>query len=594
MTNTRRSLPEVDEGASSAGTDSGEQVPLWACFWLGLLATTGPMLWIYFVRMWQLPHYQYFPFVILAVLWLVWQRSDRRFYPPAGILSVLGLLTGGAALALGWSIRSPWLVVLAFVCFSAACLASMRGERDPSLLYLALPLLLLLRLPLSYDQLLVIQLQGYTTSLASVLLDVLSVPHTAIYNVLQLPDRELFVAEACSGIQSVFTLAFIASLIVVFKRRRLWLAPLYWMLSALLAVAGNVLRVTTVAAVAYWFDLDWASGWSHDLLGYTTLMIAGLFLLSFDQIIVGFLHPTIRSASAASYNPIVQAWNWCVDDGSTVNAADAYYIRAINAAAPPTKRNRRLGDWLEQRKSKPVFYATVILALAMTGVSVSRARLVTPLDFEGGNGMFVEGMIWAPTGDHFDEISNHFTLSNYESARDGEDPVLGNNADSWSYSRVFPSGETVHGQFTISQSYTAWHELCLCYEIRNWKLVNRKAHLESEEGSDLETTSYASALFSRENNHQGRLIYSCIDEAGRIVRPPPKPGRLRSRLDDAWDASETASDTMMMIQLWIVTGEKLEPEIQQAIARDFQQLQTEIAEEVGAPSGEGLQTGASS
>ena len=66
---------------------------------------------------------------------------------------------------------------------------------------LALPLVMLINLPLGYDQLLTMRLQQITSGLSSVMLDVLAIPHALNNNVIQLATRELFVAEACSGLQ---------------------------------------------------------------------------------------------------------------------------------------------------------------------------------------------------------------------------------------------------------------------------------------------------------------------------------------------------------------------------------------------------------
>ncbi|MGZ7227087.1 archaeosortase/exosortase family protein, partial [Streptococcus pyogenes] len=76
-----------------------------------------------------------------------------------------------------------------------------------------------------------------------VLLDAFAVPHAVANNVIQLANRELFVAEACSGIQSVFTLAFLALLMIAWRRRRVWMTPIYLLIACLLAVFANVIRV---------------------------------------------------------------------------------------------------------------------------------------------------------------------------------------------------------------------------------------------------------------------------------------------------------------------------------------------------------------
>ena len=184
---------------------------------------------------------------------------------------------------------------------------SSSGTRDLSLFGLVLPLLLILRLPLGFDQLLVLKLQRITTTLSSVVLDLVGLPHAVNNNVIQLSTRELFVAEACSGIQSVFTLMFLAVTIVVMNRRVLWIAPLFILVSNVLAVATNVVRVCVIAMADVWGGIDLTKGWPHELVGYGALTIGILFLLSFDQLIHTLLHPI--KADSGGRNPLVRLWN---------------------------------------------------------------------------------------------------------------------------------------------------------------------------------------------------------------------------------------------------------------------------------------------
>jgi cobalamin biosynthesis protein CobD/CbiB len=64
-------------------TNAADSIPrarsVWTWFWSGLVVACLPMLVIYFARMWRLEQYQYFPFAIGIVAWLVWTRSDRCF-----------------------------------------------------------------------------------------------------------------------------------------------------------------------------------------------------------------------------------------------------------------------------------------------------------------------------------------------------------------------------------------------------------------------------------------------------------------------------------------------------------------------------------
>lgn len=562
---------------------------VWTWFWVALLAACIPMLVIYFSRMWRLDHYQYFPFAIGAVVWLAWSRSDRYFYAPSRISSLLLIAVGVLAMVGSWSLRSPWMMSIAFVYFSAACLNVMRGPHDKSLLILALPLLLLIRLPLGYDQLLVIQLQHLTTMMSSLLLDVLSIPHAVVRNVIELPGRELFVAEACSGIQSVFTMAFLSTLIVAINRRKLWLAPFYLVIALILAAGGNVLRVTMVAVADQWMSLDLASGWAHDILGYTTLAISAFFLWSFDGMIMTLMHVTGTTADEQPDNPVLHLWNWFVDDGQNVDAVGEYY-RSNQPVSDPKELalQLQLARVLGRLQAKPIAAAMAALSVVLISVSSSFAMQVTAMGVEqGARGTFLEGLIFEPPIDLIASGNSGFTLNEHQQARDGDDPVLGQNADAWTFESLV-NGVPVRGQFVLSQTYAEWHELCLCYENQDWRLFNRvleSTDATESEGADSGIQPFAYALFGGDTEARGHLWYSAITPSGTFVYPPERPGKIGRRLADAAEGLDDTIKPMMMMQLWVVAPEKLDASTIDRIDEMFDGLRQKIATAVKAGNG---------
>ncbi|MCC9655659.1 exosortase U [Rhodopirellula halodulae] len=560
---------------------------VWTWFWAALLVAGLPMLTIYFTRMWRLDHYQYFPFAIGAVVWLAWSRSDRYFYAPSRLSSLALIAIGVLAMLGSWSVQSPWMMSIAFVCFAAACLAVMRGPADKSLLGLALPLLLLVRLPLGYDQLLVIELQRLTTLMSSLLLDVLSIPHAVTRNVIELPDRELFVAEACSGIQSVFTMAFLSTLIVAINRRKLWLAPIYLVIALILAVGGNVLRVTMVAVADQWLSLDLASGWAHDILGYTTLAISAFFLWSFDGMVMTLMHVTGTSAEEHADNPIVAAWNWVVDDGQNVDAVGEYY----RSNQPTTDSNKvglqlQLARLLNRLQAKPFAIAMGVLGVVLVSVTTSSAMKVSAIGMEqGAQGMFLDGLIFDPPASLIASGNTGFELVSHQSSRENENPILGRNADVWKFSAVV-GGVPIQGQFVLSQTYAEWHELCLCYENQDWRLLNRTLE-ETEASASAATTAepFAYALFGGDTEARGHLWYTAITSDGDFVFPPERPGRIGNRLAEASDGLEETIEPMMMLQLWVASPQKLDTQAVNRVDEMFDGLRHKIAVAVKASRG---------
>jgi exosortase len=531
------------------------------------------MLVVYFSRMWRLPHYQYFPFAIAAVMWLAWNRSDRTFRAPATLVSIGALILGVLAMTGGLVLRSPWMVAIAFVFFATGCLSVMQGRRYTSLLAVALPLALLVRLPLGYDQLLVIELQRMTTVLSSLMLDVLRVPHSVARNVIELPSRELFVAEACSGIQSVFTLAFLSTLLIAIFNRRLWLTPFYLIIAFILATAGNVVRVTTVACVETWFGWDWADGWAHDLLGYVTLGLSALFLVSFDRLIVAMLHPIGHSFTAAKHNPMIRFWNWVVDDGSTVDPVAEYYRSGESVVSPKDVRSSAWTRRLDVLQRRNVRLAVAVASVLLLGVTTVRAVSVNPMGAaDGATGMFVEGMLFDPPPGVVESFADSFQLGERSTSRDNENPILGRNSDAWVYTR--PDG--VKGQFVISQTYGAFHEICLCYENQDWRLLNRIVKQPAASKATESVVPIAFAQFRTPLNGYGFLWYGSVTASGLVPHPPERPGVLPSR----FQSNEVVTEPIMMVQLLITSNDQLDWSTTNQVTDDFALLRQKLAEEV--------------
>lgn len=542
----------------------------WFCFWLTCLAAPLPMLVPYLTGLWQQEHYQFFPLVFIAVAALALSRSDGQTRAPRGWLNWLLIVGGWVSTGISIAIFSPWMGVLGFVAIAAAWLGSMRELSGRGLMVLALPLLTLIRLPLQTDTLLIVRLQGWTTRIASVLLDIVSIPHLVTGNVIELTTRELFVAEACSGIQSVFTLFFLASLLVAYKRHPLWFIPMYWSAAVLLAVLGNSLRVASVAAAESFLGVDWASGRSHDLVGYATLSIAMLLLLSFDQWFTALLHPMrdVPNYLGMQSNPLVELWNRCIGEGPAEHEPEPM-LRGQRA--PAIQRTSASGGW---------WLPVGLILLCIPLVSLSSLSVVYGWTVPGRRQAEENlSVFFTPPEDMLAGVWDDECVVRHEIARDGEDRRLGKAADIW----------TVHDrqltyQVVLSQPYIGWHELCICYENLEWQLADRSiftsATAAAEDPTEWGSPQYAFARFRREDGRRGYLLFSAVTYEGRGAQPPLGLGmtaRLRQRFAVNPYAPE---DEMMMLQLWLESPERLRPEELQRLKENFDRGRTRLLEMV--------------
>ncbi len=511
------------------------------------------MLLVYMKQMWALDQYQYFPFVFVVVGALLYKRFPGIFRPPANWyrwtqIALAMLMVAGSIL-----VRSPWLTGVGFVLLASSFLGSNFGRDGRVLSPLILPLIMLIRLPLGYDKLLVIRLQSITTDLSSVMLDIIGIPHDASANIIRLANKELFVAEACSGIQSVFTLAFIAIALVTLLNRRIWLAPVYILIAIFLAVAANVMRVTSVAVGQAWYGVDLSEGWLHDLIGYVALLVAVLFLLSFDQLVMTLLHPVDPAEDESVPNPLITAWNWLVSSEDQQKSDQAA---------------ERLPQSFSFELAPPMIRIGFVLLIGL--VSLGGAAQATRLTFfnDAANLAPARAMVMATSSELLESPSyQHISVGNHQVNRGGSNERLGDNADLWEFQL-----DEITGQLVLSQPYRGWHELCICYEIRDWILINRQVAFPNPDITDSDDPSDFPIAFARlkSGNNFGYLMYTCVGSNGDVIQPPPKPGRLGTRFDDlVYSGDAYDRDDLMMLQLWVVSDKKLSlPQIA-ALKTDF-------------------------
>jgi exosortase len=530
----------------------------WTYFWSALAIIAIPMLVSYFLNLWRLEHYRFFPFVFIAIGYLFVMRSDDEVRGPRGTYSWI-LVGISLVLFIGsMALSSPWLTMVGLFILGVAFFKSQSGERDATLVGLVVPMVMLIRIPLGIDQLLVIRLQGVTTRLSSLFLDVVGVIHSTEGNVLHLPNRELFVAEACSGIQSVFTLSFVACLMVTYFRRRTWLLPGYLLVAIVLAIFGNVLRVSSVAVGDVWLKLDLSDGLPHEILGYFSLGVSMGFLWSFDYLVRSLLHeiPGDRFGGFGNYNPLIGVYNRTAAEFFDEDRHDV--IQKVSA-----KTSR-----IDELTRKPIIRVTGIILTSCLTVASAATALELTIPGIGRGGMFLSSeRIVNPSPELFDDQLMNLELLSHERSRDGENPRLGKNADVWNVQL-----ESIRGQIVLSQTYHGWHEFCLCYENNKWKLINREMLYDPEGASGV---PIAFARFRNEQGHDGYLLYTGVFENGEVVDPPRQAGRLGLRFQSL---SKDASEPMAMLQLWIPSNQSIPPQELLKVNEDFFLIRKVVSE----------------
>ena len=278
-----------------------------------LIAIHLPMVLRYFVELWPRQHYQFFPFAIIAFVVLFATRKSEQPERWSWLTkSLIGL--DFVCMIAGCVLFSPWFFAVGLLCcLTAWCLASQDDGYDRSLFYLSALPLVAIRLPLNYDEPVIMWLQRVTTSVASGILHRTGMLHYREGNVLSFPGKSFMVAEACSGVQSLFTILFLAALVFCLKRRSLIHGLCLLSFGLILSGMMNIIRVVTIAVAWEVNGTDLSAGWPHDTLGYLCLGLAAAMLLSADRLLELLLDPLLdvrrHGGGSLYFNPLIAAWN---------------------------------------------------------------------------------------------------------------------------------------------------------------------------------------------------------------------------------------------------------------------------------------------
>ena len=333
--------------------------PLFLAFTL-LSVCFFPVLREYLSQLWGREYYQFFPFALATTFWFAISRATRMPDLPASPLHQscrAAVFLCGSVLTLWASLRhSPLVGFLGFVLYIGLLLDQWKEQAVARrLFYTLLPTLLVIRPPFNFDETAIQYLQQLTSSFASDFLNALRIDHILIGNVIQpMTGPALLVEEACSGVQSLFTVMFIAAFIGVSREYSVVRTLLLISSAVFWALLMNIGRVMAIAIAQTQLSLDLTAGWRHDAVGYAAMLLAIPLLLSTDRFIQ-FLFGGIPDDPRIyeRINPFVSSWNLLFTAPSRA--------RKKSESLPRTEAN--LGAWAAlPTKHKAIILTSIVIA----------------------------------------------------------------------------------------------------------------------------------------------------------------------------------------------------------------------------------------
>jgi len=276
-------LLEAEYSAARPAPVGPERPRLWQ---MAVLA--GLLLWLYLPTLthlvgqwWHDPNFSHGFFVPLFSAFIVWQQrltlASLRPRPSWWGLPLLGfglcvLVLGQMGAELFLSRFSLLIVLAGLIVFSFG------WNFFRALLFPWAFLALMIPIPTIVFNQITFPLQLLASKIASTILPWLGVPVLREGNVIILPAMALEVADACSGIRSLMSLATLAVIYGYLMERNNTVRLVLALASLPIAVAANSLRVVVTGLLVQYWGPDKAQGFFHEFQGWL-MFVASLAIL---------------------------------------------------------------------------------------------------------------------------------------------------------------------------------------------------------------------------------------------------------------------------------------------------------------------------
>ncbi len=238
-------------------------------------------------QVWHTDEQGHGPIIGAVSLWLMWRSRQRVIdapYKPANLLGGLLFVAGMVAYALGRSQQIIQGEVIGMWAAGVALVLLLRGTQ--ALRVWAFPfffLIFLVPLPGVLVQMLTIPLKTAVSYVAESIMHWAGYPVGRSGVILTVGQYQLLVADACAGLNSIFTLEALGLLYAnlmgyTSKLRNVLLA----ILVLPIAFVANIIRVLILILVTYYFGDEAGQGFVHTFAGMVLFGVGLVMMLATD------------------------------------------------------------------------------------------------------------------------------------------------------------------------------------------------------------------------------------------------------------------------------------------------------------------------
>lgn len=262
----------------------------WLFVAIGLLALYAPTFYDLANSLWQEDEQGHGPLILAVIGWLFWEQRRVLLAPPVRTAPATGfamLVFGLLLYAVGRSQEITMLEVGSLAPVLAGTLLVTRGWSAVGSLWFALLFIIfLVPLPGMLIDAITLPLKQAVSDVVERLLYAGGYPIARNGVVLMIGQYQLLVADACSGLNSMFSLSALGVLYLYLVRCKSWLHNAL-LIAAILPIAflANIVRVVVLVLVTYYLGDEAGQGFLHEFSGMVLFVIALMGLFGFDALL---------------------------------------------------------------------------------------------------------------------------------------------------------------------------------------------------------------------------------------------------------------------------------------------------------------------
>ncbi len=280
--------------SAAASPLASRQSAPWLIGVVGLLALYVPLYWIWFNGNTQSDDFGHAPILVAIVGWLFW-RCHEAILAPGNAPTFWGwpLFTGGLLLYIFGRVFSvasiAFLSQIPVVAGSLLLLGGMRAFR--AAWFPVLYLIFLMPMPASLVDAMTQPLKSGVSAIVVDALYAVGYPIARSGVMISIGPYQLLVADACSGLNSMFSMAAIGVLFIYFKQRASVVHNAIMLASILpIAFAANVVRVIFLVLITFHISDEAGQGFLHGAAGIVLMAAAIGILFALDALLSAVLN----------------------------------------------------------------------------------------------------------------------------------------------------------------------------------------------------------------------------------------------------------------------------------------------------------------